>query len=227
MRSSRKSAAIAVLLFAAAAPSAAEEARRSSDATARLQVMLQQLNAEKTKLAADNQKLVAERDSLKKELEAVESKASGEKQRLSRAAQDLATAQAGRASVQQAFDTLKGRFEALVEQYKKTVGVLREVEAERNTLSEMAADYQKRVTVCETNNETLYRNTLELIDRYDEKGILDTLRQREPVTGLGRVRLENLMEEYRNIADDMRIKYETATAPDGDEANGSAGAAGR
>jgi chromosome segregation ATPase len=199
------------MLFDASAFAA--EARRDGDATARLQMMLQQMNSEKAQLAAENAKLKAERDELKKSADANAAEATNERAKVSRTAQDLATAQANRASLQQGFDTLKGRFDALVTQYKKTVDVLRELENERNNLRTLARDYDVRVTQCERNNETLYAKNLELIELYEHKGVFAALKQQEPVTGIAKVEMENLMEEYRYQAEEMRLKRQSAPPP--------------
>jgi chromosome segregation ATPase len=213
MRSSEmwRSLVLLAVLCICGAPVLAAEARRDGDVTARLQMMLQQMNAEKTQLAAENAKLKAERDELKKAAESNQTAATNERTKLARTAQDLANAQANRVSLQQSFDTLKSRFEKVVEQYKKTVAVLREVEADRNELRTMASDYDVRVTQCERNNETLFAKNLELIDLYEHKGVLAALKAHEPVTGFKRVEMENLMEEYRYQAEEMRLKHQSAS----------------
>jgi chromosome segregation ATPase len=190
-----------------AANATAEARREGGDATAKLQMMLQQANAEKSQLAAENAKLKAERDDLKKSSEESQKQLASETEKLARASRDLSGAQTNRASLQQSFDTLKARFEKLVEQYKKTVEVLREIENERNSLQTMVRDYDVRVTQCEKNNETLYAKNLELIDLYEHKGFLAALKEHEPVTRIKQVEMENLMQDYRYQADEMRLKY--------------------
>ncbi len=186
-----------------------EAARREGGDTARLQMMLQQMNTEKTELSADNAKLKAELAKTKKELEAVLKERDSGNQKLGRSAQDLVNTQAKADSLQRSFDTLKGRFEQLVEKFRETVVMMRGVEEERDRLTSSLADYDQRVKTCERNNEALYKADLELIDLYERKGVFTSLMQREPVTKLKRVQLENLMDEYRRMAEDMQLKDET------------------
>jgi chromosome segregation ATPase len=204
-----------------------EAARRGGgEETARLQMMLQQLNSEKTALAAENARLKKELEGERAKLEKLESEATTSRQKLGATSSDLATARARGDAVQRSFDTLKSRFEELVAQYRKTVDVMRELEVERDRLSTLAADYDVRVATCERNNDALYKAAGELIELYEKKGFMSVLAQREPVTKLKRTQIENLMDEYRQLADDMRLKYESTTTEPPLETDGKPHASG-
>jgi chromosome segregation ATPase len=198
---------VVFLLTCTCPPSWAAERRTGSDETARLQLMLQQLNAERTALAAENAKLERDLESSRTELEKVKSENAASRQKLGATSSQLATARAQGDAVQSAFDTLKSRFDELVEQFRKMAGALKEVEAERSSLERLVSAFDARVTACERNNEALYTATLELIDLYEKKGFMSVLAQREPVTKLKRTQIENLMDDYRRIADEMRLQH--------------------
>ncbi len=195
-----------------------EAARREGGGdTARLQMMLQQLNTEKTNLAAANAKLKAELEKTKKELEVAVQERNAGTQKLGRSSQDLVNTQAKADALQRGFDTLKSRFDQLVDQFRSTVATLKELEQERDRLASHVVDYDVRVKACERNNEALYKADLELIDLYESKGVFASLMQREPVTKLKRVQIENLMDQYRQLAQDMQLKTApAATEPSAD-----------
>ena len=204
-------AAIGSLLVALAALSGVdafgEAARREGGGdTARLQQMLQQLNTEKTNLSAENAKLKTELDKTKKELDAATKARDADTQKLGRSAQDLVNSQAKSESLQRGFDTMKSRFDQLVEQFRATVAAMKDVEQERDRLKANVADYDVRVKACERNNDALYKADLELIDLYEKKGMFTSMMQHEPVTKLKRVQIENLMDQYRQLGDDMHLK---------------------
>jgi chromosome segregation ATPase len=185
----------------------AEGARREGGGdTARLQMMVQQLNTDKANLTADNAKLKAELDKTKKELDAAAKERDAGTQKLGRNSQDLANSQAKADALQRSFDTLKSRFDQLVEQFRGMVATMKELEQQRDQLNVNVADYAARVTACERNNDALYKSALELIDLYDRKGMFTSMMQHEPVTKLKRVQIENLMDQYRQSADDMHLK---------------------
>ena len=63
----------------------------------------------------------------------------------------------------------------------------------------------REITACETKNLKLYEYNVDLLGRYEGKGFVDVIRQREPLTGLKGVEMENLLEEYRDKLDDQKI----------------------
>lgn len=219
-------ALIAVALTSGSIHAWGEAARREGGGdTARLQMMLQQLNTEKTNLSTDNAKLKAELDKTKKELEAALKERDAGTQKLGRSSQDLVNTQAKADALQRGFDALKSRFDELVEQFRATVTAMKDLEQEKDRLATSVSEYDARVKVCERNNDALYKTNLELIDLYEHKGVFTSLMQHEPVTKLKKVEIENLMDRYRQLADDMRLKtVPTANAPAADaQASGQTG----
>src|SRR5262245_19876638 len=163
--------AISLVLLLAATATWGEAARRaSSDDAARYQQMLQQLNAEKTTLATENAKLKKDLQAKTAELDESKKDVTSNKQKLATTGQDLANTRAKEQALQTSFDTLKGRFDQLVEQYRKTVDVMKGIERERTDLQKLAGDYDARVAMCERNNDALYNATGELIELYEKKG---------------------------------------------------------
>ena len=213
--------AASVVAYGVCGNAAAEPAKRAgSDDTVRLQTMLQQLNTEKTNLAAENAKLKADLDKTKSQLDALTKERDAGAQKLTRNQQDLANTQARGDALQRGFDTLKSRFDQLVEQFRATVAQMKGLEQDRDRLQAVVNDYDVRVTACERNNDALYKSSLELIDLYEHKGVMTALMQKEPVTKLKRVEIENLMDRYRSLADDMHLK-EAPPAPPSPAANAS------
>jgi len=207
-----------LLLVAGAMNGHAEESRREGgEQTARLQAMLQQLDADKTRLSAENTKLKSDLEKAKADVDAAKAEHDTLTGKLGRAGNDLTAAQAKSEALRNAFDTLKSRFDQLVEQYRNTAVAMRGVETERDGLNRSATALQARVATCERNNDALYKTDLELIDLYEHKGVFTSLMQREPVTQIKRVQIENLMDQYRSLGDQMRIE-ESPVAEDASHA---------
>ena len=70
------------------------------------------------------------------------------------------------------------------------------------------------VQVCERKNSELYFLSAKLIDRYQRKGVMEAIRQEEPFTQLEKVKIENLIQEYRDKTDANRILSKSANAQD-------------
>ena len=68
-------------------------------------------------------------------------------------------------------------------------------------------------TSCEAKNLKMYEYSQELARRYEDKGVWTAMRQKEPVTGIGGVGMENLLQEYREKAASQRIQSAAPAQP--------------
>jgi hypothetical protein len=66
---------------------------------------------------------------------------------------------------------------------------------------------------CEAKNVKMYEYSQELARRYENKGVWTAMRQKEPVTGIGGVGMENLLQEYREKAASQRVQAAGPTQP--------------
>jgi len=76
------------------------------------------------------------------------------------------------------------------------------------TQSEKESDqkhYEGEIQTCMKKNAELYQISVELMDRYRSKGVVDALLQAEPFTQLEKVRINNLLQEYRDKSDADKI----------------------
>lgn len=79
----------------------------------------------------------------------------------------------------------------------------------RSELSQTKARLERATA----DNVTLSRLGLELLQRYESKGIGEVLSANEPFVQSGRVKLENLKDEYERRIDAARIKGAVVGAP--------------
>jgi len=68
-------------------------------------------------------------------------------------------------------------------------------------------------TSCEAKNVELYEYSQDLAQRYEHKGVWTAMRQKEPVTGLGGVEMDNLLQEYREKFASQRVQPAAAGRP--------------
>lgn len=203
---------LAVLSSSALAASAAHSAQGQprDQALLKAQQFLRQLAAEKTRLETENAKLAQERQTLSANLD--------------KAKQALDEAQGLLARYQETILGYKQRVEQTetvqrdnIAKYKEALGqsqaALKGVEEKGESLGKALAQKTKDFEQCEQKNLTLYEVNLELLDRYDKKGVLDSLLQVEPVTGLSQVEMENLVQEYRDKIEEAHTGSATAGQP--------------
>lgn len=61
------------------------------------------------------------------------------------------------------------------------------------------------IQVCEKKNAELYQISTELMEKYKNKGVISALLQAEPFTQLKKVEIQNILQEYKDKAQDAQI----------------------
>jgi chaperonin cofactor prefoldin len=196
-------ASVVILLLAGGGALAQTE--RSGNADARVMQQLQQLTGERQALQSENTKLKQEIEQLKKDLQ----KASAGTAALeSRARVAEVNASRGLQSGKQAEEQLeraRGQLQELVAKFRETAQTLRDVETDRDTIKGQLGAKQREVGTCIDRNAGLYNLNAEVLERMANRGFWSTLSEREPFTRLKRTELENLIEDYKYRADELRI----------------------
>ncbi len=154
-------------------------------AVARAQRMLRQMSQERDVMQAENAKL-------KGELEALSRKLGSQKKNSETA---LAKSHEGNA--------------VLSENLLKTSNNLRQTEAEKTQLQVIVVDQAQLIESCEVKNVNLLQINRELLVDYEKKGFMDAMLQREPLTQLKRVKIENIVQEYEDRIDRSKFKKQT------------------
>jgi uncharacterized protein (DUF3084 family) len=203
-----------VALALAAAPAFAQQSR-DDGGSARLQAMVQQLTSEKTQLQADNTKLKTERDAATAELKKLRNDKESLERQLSQSETSLTRASSTNTRNTEVMEQQKKRTEDLVAQFRQTIEQLHTTELERNDLKTLSETRQRAFEQCVASNQKLFETGNEVLDRYENKGKWDALREREPFTQTRRVRLQNLVDEYRWALDDQRLPETAKTRASG------------
>lgn len=169
---------------------------------ARLQQMVNDITAERDALSAQNanlaEKLAKEKEAHEKQLEQLKRKLTGSEGALDRYKENDA---ALRARITED----RARMQELIDKFRETAQSLRQVEMERGELKATVSAQREGIRQCTRKNLELYQANLDLLDRYQAKGVWDAMLQREAVTGLRRVEIENLVEDYRRRLDQMQV----------------------
>ena len=61
------------------------------------------------------------------------------------------------------------------------------------------------VQICEKKNTALYGLSIDLIEKYRSKGVVASILQAEPFTQLERVRVDNLLQDYKEKAEGAKM----------------------
>ncbi len=170
----------------------------SSDAARKAQFLLRQLSQEKAELKSENASLAAslkalqaERDALQTSLQQVRNKLESSRSSNEQLVQRVSS------------DTQKMR--ELLEKYRSTRRLLAMERSNVALLKSAVTERNDWIDRCKANNDSLYRISQELVDRYRNKSVWQSLKQAEPLTGLGDVKLEVIAEDYRYRIDDLQV----------------------
>lgn len=101
---------------------------------------------------------------------------------------------------------------ALNENLQKTTKSLHQTESEKTQLQATLVDQAQLIESCAAKNVKMVQINRELLDRYATKGPFDAMLQREPLTQLERVEIENIVQEYQDQIDQQEFKQNMATA---------------
>jgi chromosome segregation ATPase len=202
----------ALLGLALAAPVAAE--RRSAaggdGAAARMQALVSQVSTERDAARAAQQRAEQAPAESQKELEQARGELAGAEAQNTKLREAIGAFEAQNLALRtrlgegaQALAALDGTHRAQGEQLKKSQAGRQELARERETCL-------ARVSTLEGHNVELVHIGMELLDRYAGKGLGEVLGAREPVTGALRVRMENLVQDYRFRIEDEAVARDAA-----------------
>jgi uncharacterized coiled-coil protein SlyX len=96
--------------------------------------------------------------------------------------------------------------------YDSTAQLAATNEAARKQYALQAALLKRTVDDREVKNLALYKLANEILTRYEQFGFGEALAAKEPFTGLARVKLENLVQDYKNKILDQAITSGQAPA---------------
>ena len=195
-----------LLLWLLAVPSLwAQDAGTAQKALAKAQFMLRQATSEKAQLQQQLESLQQQIGTLQAQLFSLEA-AVLEKQR----------------GFEKKFSEADGQWRARNEKAEKSLQSLREqllAQTEQGTrLAEQLRRQTDNFDLCYSNNKKLYSMNRDLLERYQNKGFVDVMKQKEPFTGEARVAVENLIQDYQYQLQDLTVGASSGAAGESQKA---------
>ncbi|MDP3538830.1 MAG: hypothetical protein Q8S26_09015 [Azonexus sp.] len=181
---------LAVVILSSPAFAAEKKADPGKAEVRRLQQAQRQLTLEKDQL--EDQKAAVEA-----ELGEVKKKADGEARRASSLNRELGALRSAR-------DAATARLAETEAELRKTQEAQRAAEAESKRLQNALALEKQQHVSCVESGKALRQVSGEVLELYESKSCFTTTLQREPLTGLKRVEVENAIEDLREKLDSQR-----------------------
>jgi chaperonin cofactor prefoldin len=181
-------------------------------ANAALAQQYQQAMAQQSTLQAENTKLKKSADDLKKQLDAANKQLAGLKAGSTHGQAALLAAQHESETANKNLEDLKAKAQELVGHYHETIANLRTVETDRTQLRRDLADSKTQFDHCAASNYDLYKINGEILDRYEHQGMFSYMERSEPFTRLKRTQIQNIADEYKERAEELRVQPQSANA---------------
>lgn len=175
---------------------------------------LQQMQASLASLQAENARLKKELEDAKGKVQAASKEASGSKQGVASLRAALAQAQASKQASETLREQTQAKLSDLLDKYRQNTGALAGVETERGQLRQDLAAATGRLDTCAQRNVALYDAMNQALDKVGHGGFFTAMGRVEPFTKIERVRLENMVDEYRARADELKLKQSEIKGPE-------------
>jgi septal ring factor EnvC (AmiA/AmiB activator) len=203
-------AAVAASIFSANAPLHAQTQRSGGGEVQKFMQQYQQVAAEKTALQAQLAQIKKDLDAVNAELAAVKKERDAAKAHVGVSPAAIAQANGAKEAAERNLEQSKQRMTELVGRFRETATNLKEAEADRTKLRKDLAERNSAFDTCAADNMQLYEINRDILNRYEHVGLFTKVSADEPFTKITRTRIENLVEEYRERAQELRVKK---TAP--------------
>ncbi len=208
---------LAILLVAALFPTALRAADNTAEAKLRetvraLTLQLRTAESDRDNLQAAQVQTAQEKKTLTAQVEALNKQAAADKE--TRDAQDKTIAGLNSRINDQAVEIagLKDTVEKWKASQKQAADLAANKESQRAKLAGDVLLLERKIADREAKNLAMFKLANEILTRYERFGLGDAIGAREPFTGLTRVKLENLVQDYQDKLIAQKVKPDKAPA---------------
>ena len=193
------SVTLAVISFIQPIPVAAQDAR-VQQAMRNMTTRLRAAETERDNLQAAKAQSDQEKKTLTERLDALTKQATADSKELAVSRTKLAERETENAQ-------LRDSLQRLQQTQTHAVEIAQKAESERSKLAGQVIELQRKLADRESKNLALFKLANEILKRYERFGLGDALAAKEPFTGVARVKLENLVQDYQDKLAEQRVKH--------------------
>jgi chromosome segregation ATPase len=180
---------------------AADDKKATSAAREQVRKLQQSLRAaeqEKATLLQDKTKLEADAKDVAGKLDSAKRAGVAAKKQLATLSDELQTSKSEAAELKRRLEEMTAKEQGTAQRLQVSEMDIRKLQGElKLSRGEMAS--------CEAKNLALYGYGRDLLAKYEGKGVWTSLKAAEPFTQLERVKIENVLEEYRDKLDAEKL----------------------
>ena len=198
-----------ILVLAATAlcmPASAQVQRSGGGELQKMMQQYQQVSAEKTVLQNQLQQAQTQLKDAQTELAAVKKERDSFKAKTGVSPAVVERLTASKETAEKGLEQYKARTAELVDKFRQVATSLKDTENDRAKLKRDLDDRNAQFDKCALNNLQLFELTNDVLDRYEHVGFFTKASASEPFTRITRTRIDNLVGEYRERAQELRTK---------------------
>lgn len=186
-----------------AAPRAAADG--NNKAVVKLQTMVNEITTERDLLKTEKDKLVLDIEKLKKEKAATASDGD-------RLSSELAAQKNSNAAVSNTLEQTHAKLLEVIEKYNVLNQAKNELSATYVNLQNSHKQTETELQSCEGKNIKLFEAGKEVLNSYENKGVMDTLLKSEPILQFKSVEMQTLVQEYEDKLTKQKYQHKELTA---------------
>lgn len=192
---------VALAVLAGLGSAADAQVARSGGSSSQAVQQLQQLAQERTALQAENARLKKDLDGAQADLKRLHVEHDALKARVGGAESAAARVKAASEATEHAAETARQKLEELVGRFREVAQTLRDTETDRAVLRQRLDEKSRAFDQCAKVNVEMHDIAIEALSRYERSAT----RGKEVLTGISRVRIENLVDDYRQRVEELKL----------------------
>ena len=177
----------------------------NNKAVVKLQTMVKEITTERDLLKTEKDKLVLDIEKLKKEKSATASDGD-------RLSSELATQKNSNAAVSNTLEQTHAKLLEVIEKYNVLNQAKNELSATHVNLQNSHKQTETELQSCEGKNIKLFEVGKEVLNSYENKGVMDTLLKSEPILQFKSVEMQTLVQEYEDKLTKQKYQHKELTA---------------
>ena len=164
-----------------------------------LTLRLRSAETERNNLLAEKAQMEQEKKTLTEKVDALTKQVATDKETISTLTSKTSVQEASLTQAKEALDKLKSA-------YDEAVAIARKEKASHDKAADELVLLQRKLSDREDRNRKLFTLANEILTRYEKFAMGEALAAREPFTGLTRVKLENLVQDYQDKISEQRSR---------------------
>lgn len=205
--------AITVVFAYGNADAAPREGGGNAKMVSKLQTMVKEITTERDLLKTEKDKVTAELEQLKTQVKQLESDKAAAVDEAEKLNTEITEQKSSNDEIRQRLDNTTAKLHEVIDKYNALNKSKNELTLNYAKLQNNQQNTSSELKLCESRNVKMYEGAKEIIKGYQScqnKGLLDTLIDSEPVTQINNVEFETIIQTYEDKLNKQKYQAKTS-----------------